>query len=229
MGGLLPCCKSSDRGLSGSALKTRTWFEEALNQRCLSFTRELSDLDARATRGLNAVFVVWRTINVRTLRAAAERKGEWFSVALQRQFDLNLDIARAYLDLVPFVWDEFFGAHLAALIEQAIDELCEDLNKTAARLKGAMEMLQCQPADVRESIETSLRTAGESFQIQSAEVRASLSAQIQRTRQALANGMVEAASDFMRPGYAAAASFPFESGIKKRMLDIIVQHAKQHS
>src|SRR5262249_54282925 len=93
----------------------------------------------------------------------------------------------------------------------------------------AIEMLRYQPSDISQSIETSLRTAGESFQLQSSEVRGALSAQIQRTRQALSSGMVEAASTFMQPAYTAAANCPGGTGIKKRMLEIVVHHAKQHA
>jgi hypothetical protein len=212
------------------ALKTiRTRSEEALKQRCLSFEQELTDLDARAARGLNSVFAVWNQINWRSLRSAVEHKGVWFSVYLRREFHLNRDIARAYLDLVPFIWDEFFGVHLARLTEDVVNESKGELHKTAERLKGAMDMLRFQPAGIRESIETSLRTAGDSFQLRSGEVRTALSAQIQRTRQALATGMVEAASAFMQPAYSTGANFPVGTGIKKRMLEAIVQHAKQHA
>jgi hypothetical protein len=41
--------------------------------------------------------------------------------------------------------------------------------------------------------------------------------------------MVEAASAFMQPAYSTGANFPVGTGIKKRMLEAIVQHAKQHA
>lgn len=209
--------------------KIRTRSEEALKQRCLSFEQELANLDVRATKGLNSVFGAWNQINWRSLRSAVERKGVWFSVSLRREFHLNGDIARSYLELVPFVWDEFFGIHLARLTEDVVNDCRGELYKAAATLKGAMDMLRFQPAGIRESIETSLCTAGDSFQLRSGEVRTALSAQIQRTRQALASGMVEAASNLMQPAYSAAANFPIGTGIKKRMLEAIVQHAKQHA
>jgi hypothetical protein len=209
--------------------KRRTSSEESLKQRCLHFEQELSDLDAQATKGLSSVFVTWHAINWRTLRAAIERRGVWFSAALNRKFDLNQDVARAYLDLVPFVWDEFFGVHLADLTEEIVNESRGELHKTAERLRGGMDMLRHQPAGIRESIEISLRTAGESFQLQTGQVRAALTAHIQRTRQALASGMVEAASTFMQPAYTEAARCPVGTGIKKRMLEIIIQHAAQHA
>lgn len=203
--------------------------EEALKQRFLSFEQELADFDVRAAGELKSVFAAWNQINWRSLRAAVGRNGVWFSVSLQREFHLNRDIARAYLDLVPFVWDDFFGVYLTKLTEDIGKESTGELHKAAERLKGALDMLRFQPVGIRETVETSLRTAGDSFQLRSSEVRADLSAQIQRTRQALATGVVEAASNFMRPAYSAAANAPGGSGIKKRMLDIIVQHAKQHA
>jgi hypothetical protein len=209
--------------------KTRTRSEEALRQRFLSFEQELANLDVRAVRGLSSVFAEWNKINWRSLRSAVERKGVWFSVSLQREFHLNRDIAKAYLDLVPFVWDDFFGVHLTRLTEDVVSDSRGELHKTAERLKGAMDMLRFQPPGIRESIETSLATASESFQLRSGEIRAALSAQIQRTRQMLASGMVEAASASMQPAYSIAANFPIGTGIKKRMLEAIVKHAKQHA
>mgnify|MGYP003346352238 CR=1 FL=1 len=51
-----------------------------------------------------------------------------------------------------------------------------------------------------------MRTAAESFTLQSGQIGAELVAQIQRTRQALAAGMVETAASFMSPAYAEAAA-----------------------
>lgn len=203
--------------------------EEALKQRFLSFEQELADLDVRAASGLNSVFEAWNQINWRSLRSAVGRKGVWFSVSLRREFHLNRDIARAYLDLVPFVLDDFFGAHLTKLTEDVATNSRGELHKTAERLKGAMGMLRSQPDGIRETTETSLRTADLSFQVRSGEVRAALLAQIQRTRQALASGMVEAISSLMQPAYSAAANIPVGTGIKKKMLGTIVHHAKQHA
>jgi hypothetical protein len=212
------------------ALKTiQIRFEESLQQRCLSFEQQLIDLDARATNALHAVFISWQTVNWRSLRAAVERRGIWFSRHLQREFNFNRDIARAYLDLLPFVWEEFFGSHLSGLIDQVAGGTQAELHKSAARLKGAMDMIHHQPADIRDSIEISLRTAGESFQLQSGQVRADLMAQIQRTRQTLSNGMVETASSFMQAAYARAGKEPDGSGVKRKLLDILIQHAKQHA
>lgn len=209
------------------SLGTRS--EEALRQRFLSFEQELGDLEVRAARALISVFRAWNQINWRSLRSAVGRKGVWFSVALQREFHLNQDIARAYLDLMPFVLDDFFGAHLTALTEDVASNSRGELHKTAERLKGAMGMLRYQPDGIRKTTETSLRTADLSFQVRSGEVRAALAAQIQRTRQALASGMVEAVSKVMEPAYSAAAGIPVGTGIKKKMLETIVHHAKQHA
>jgi hypothetical protein len=78
-------------------------------------------------------------------------------------------------------------------------------------------------------METSLRTAGESFQLQTGQTRAALQAHIQQTRQILSNGIVEAASNFMRAAYSRAGSDKGGSGMKRRMLEILVEHAKRHA
>jgi hypothetical protein len=209
--------------------KINVRFEESLQQRCLAFEQQLTDLDARATTALHAVFISWQMVNWRSLQAAVQRRGIWFSRHLQREFNFNRDIARAYLDLLPFVWEEFFGTHLSGLIDEVAVGTQAELHKSAERLKGAMDMLLCQPADIRESMETSLGTAGDSFQLQSGQVRADLMAQIQRTRQSLSNGMVETASSFMQAAYARATKEPGGNGIKRKILDILIQHAKQHA
>src|SRR5579885_1223177 len=208
-------------------IKTRA--EESLQRRCSNFRDRLRDLDARATQGLNAIFAAWNGINWRTLHAAVRRQGVWYSASLQREFDFNRDIARAYLDIVQFVWDEFFGTHLAELTDEIVNGCLEELHKTAERLKGAVEMLRNQPLGIYESMEANLRTAGESFQLQAGETRAALSSHIQRTRQALATGMIKAAAAFMKPAYERVAACQGGKGVKKRMLDVLVQHAKQHA
>lgn len=217
-----------DEGREGlKSIRARS--EEALKQRFLSFEQELADLDVRAEKGLSSVFSAWNQINWRSLRSAVERKGVWFSVSLQREFYLNRDIARAYLDLVPFVLDDFFGVHLTALTADVAANSGAELHKTGERLKGAMGMLRSRPDGMKEAVDTSLRTADLSFQVRSGEVQAALTAQIQRTRQALTSGIVEAAASLMEPAYSAAASIPVGTGIKKKMLEKIVLHAKQHA
>jgi hypothetical protein len=214
----------------GEAFKTiKIRIEESLRQRCQSFEVKLSELDGQAIKGLDAVFFSWQAINWRTLHAALKRKGMWFSVSLQREINLNEDIARAYLDLVPFIWDDFFGLQLAGLTDEVVKGSHEQLHKTAERLKGAMDMLRSQPAGIRESMEASLHTAADSFQLQSGQVRTAISAQIQRTRQALRTGIVEAAATFMQPAYDEAGKDPGGAGMKQRTLNIIVCHAKQHA
>jgi hypothetical protein len=224
----VPSAKSSVARGQTAIDKIKTRSEEALNQRCHAFQQRLSDFDARAIEALHSVFDAWQRINVRTLRATIQHKGA-FRNYRKEEFDLNQDLAKAYLDLVPFVWDEFFATHLAGLTQEVATEAHGELLKTGERIKGSMDMLRHQPDGVRDSIETSLHTAGESFRIQSAEIQGALSGQVQRTRQMLAGGMIEAAADCMQPAYAAAAGCPGGKGVKNRMLDILVRHAKQHA
>ena len=202
--------------------------EASLQERCGGFEQRLQELQGRAAQALRAVFNSWESINWRTLQAAVKRGGEWFSRSLNREFDFNRDVARAYLDLLPFVWEEFFGTHLSKLINEVSQGTQAQLQNTAARIKGALDMIKHQPPGVRESMEVSLHTAEEGFALQSGQVIAELNAQIQRTRQALSAGMVETAASFMRPAYAEAAADPGGTGIKRRMLDTLTQYAAQH-
>src|SRR5262249_39203294 len=177
---------------------------EALQQRCGEFESRLADLDASALKALGNIFTSWESINWRSLQSAVRAKGVWFSRSLQREFNFNRDIARAYLDLLPFVWDDFFGVHLSELSADVADGTQLELRKAAERLNGAMNMLRHQPTGIAESMETSLRTAGESFQLQTGQTRAALQAHIQQTRQTLSNGIVDAASNFMQAAYSRA-------------------------
>ena len=214
----------------GTALQdVRIRFEESLDQHCLAFDGRLADLDARAALALKAIFTSWEGIHWRSLQAAVKRGGEWFSRATGRDINFNRDVARAYLDLLPFIWEDFFGTHLSKLIGEVASATEAELQKTAARLKGAMDMLHQQPDGIRESMEASLRAAGESFQLQSGQVGAALTAQIQRTRQSLSSGMVATASSFMGPAYAEAGADPGGTGIKRRMLDTLARYAEQHA
>jgi hypothetical protein len=207
----------------------RTRSEASLNERCDTFEDQLKDLEARAARGLQAVFATWESINWRSLKAAVGRSGVWFSRSLQREFNFSRDIARAYLDLLPFAWEEFFGGHLRKLIDDTADGTRAELHKTGEGLKRAMAMLRNQPPGVRESIETSLGTADASFQLQAAEVRSNLTAHIQRTRQSLSTGMVATAATFMQPAFEQANNEPGGTGIKRRMLDALIRFAQANA
>jgi Dynamin family len=203
--------------------------EAALTERCSSFDQKLKELETRAGSALNAVFGSWGGIHWRSLQAAVKRGGEWYSSSTGREFNFSRDVARAYLDQIPFIWEEFFGVHLAALINDVSKGTQAELHKTAERIKGAMDMIQHQPPGIRESLEASLRTAAESFAIQASQVAADLTAQIQRTRQALSNGMVETAASFMQPAYAEAAADPGGTGIKGRMLAALERYARERA
>lgn len=201
----------------------------SLVERCDAFDSRLSELDARAGASLEAVFSSWQTINWRSLQAAVKRGGDWRSPSSGREFHFNRDIAHAYLDLLPFIWEDFFGNHLSELIEFTAKGSLTAIRHAAERLKGAMDMLQHQPDGLRKSMEASLRAAEESFTLQSGQVRSELVAQIQRTRQALSNGMVETAASFMDPAYKQAEQDPGGPGIKARMLAVLTGHAGQHA
>jgi hypothetical protein len=203
--------------------------EASLAERCASFDQRLTELESRAANALRAVFRSWDGIHWRSLQAAMKRGGEWYSASTGREFNFSRDVARAYLDLLPFVWEEFFGTHLSALIADVTQGTQAELHKTAERIKGAMDMIQHQPPGIREALEASLHTAAESFALQSGQVGAELTAQIQRTRQALAAGMVETAASFMSPAYAEAAADPGGTGIKRRMLDTLTHYAEKHA
>jgi hypothetical protein len=226
---LTKLCREAIEGSRSELVKIEARAHEAMHQRCGEFERRLKDLDANAVKALQNVFKSWEAINWRSLHAAARLKGVWFSRSLQHEINLNRDIARAYLDLLPFVWDEFFGAHLRELSAGVAEDTRMELHKTAERLRGAMNMLRHQPAEIAESVRTSVQTAGESFRLQTGEVHAALQAHIQRTRQMLSDGMVEAASAFMQAAYSQARADPGGAGIKRRMLQILSEHARQHA
>lgn len=202
--------------------------ETSLAERCANFEDRLKELQTRASSALKAVFRNWNGIHWRSLQAAVRRGGEWYSSSTGREFNFSRDVARAYLDQIPFVWEEFFGTHLSNLINDVSHGTQSELHQTAKHIQGAMDMIQHQPPGVRASLEASLQAAGESFALQSGEVEAALTAQIQRTRQALSNGMVETAANFMQPAYAEAAADPGGTGIKGRMLDKLTHYASQH-
>jgi hypothetical protein len=209
--------------------KIRIQFEESLEQRCDAFAREMAGYDARAVRDLQAVFKSWEDINWQTLRSAVKSGGVWRNYK-EREFDLNMDVAGAYLKLVPFVWDDFFGAYLSELTDLVSDKTNDTLRMNAERMTGAMAMLlHHQQAGLADSMTTSLETAKESGRLRTGKTRAELTAHIQRKRQALSTGMVKAASSVMKPAYDKARRTPDGKGIKRRMLDILIQHAREEA
>lgn len=193
------------------------------------FEKRMAGFDQRAIKALDGVFGSWEAVNWRSLQAAVRRNGEWFSRSLQRQFDFNQDIASAYLGLVPFVWEDFFGKELTGIVHQVATRTEDAIKLAAAQVQGAMSMLAHQPPGVSESMEASLKAAAESFALQSGLILNTINDQILRTRQSLAAGMVETARNLMGDAYKRAAWDPGGSGVKRRMLDVLQQHARQHA
>jgi GTPase SAR1 family protein len=208
--------------------RIRTQYKESLEQRCDAFARELAGFDKRAVASLQSVFKSWEDIHQRTLQSAVKSGGVWRNYK-EREFDLNMDVAGAYLKLVPFVWDDFFGAYLSELTDSVSGKTNDTLRMTAKSMTGAMAMLRHQPAGLADSMTASLETAKESGRLRTDKTRAELTAHIQRTRQALSTGMVKAAAGFMKPAYGQARLTPDGKGIKRRMLDILTKHAREHA
>lgn len=211
-----------ERGLR--ALRMRS--EQALEQACTAFDERLRGLDARAIDALQTTVRTWEGIHWRSLLAAATRDGEWLSRATGRDINFNRDVAHTYLDLIPFIWDDFFGAHLARIVNDATEGAEAELRRVAATLKGALDMLHQQQDGIRPSLETSLRSANQSFGLKSGLVRAELTAQVQRTRQGLSGGVVATAKSVMASAYVVVRSDPGGSGIKRRVLSVLCSHAE---
>ena len=112
------------------------------------------------------------------------------------------------------------------MITKTISGTEAELRGTVEQFTGALGMLHNPPAAVRESMETNLRTATVNFQLQSSQVQANLTAQIQRTRQNLSNGMIEMVARFMQQAYDDATNSHGGAGIKRRMLDILIRYAE---
>ena len=199
--------------------------EDALAQRCRAFEDRLELFDREAGEELETIFKSWEVLHWRSIKAAVERNGEWFSRATGKEINFSRDVARAYLDRVPFVWDDFFGVELGTLIRHVVEQTEATLNGVADRIEGALHMLRRHPDGLRESIRATLRTVRESFELQAGQVRAAVTNEIQRTRQSLAAGMVATAASFMAPAYDHAQQ-ESGAGVKRRMLDILMRHAK---
>jgi len=201
----------------------------SLKERCRSFSEKLAELDARAVRSLENVMSSWEGINWRTLQAAMKRGGEWFSPSQGREFNFNRDVARAFLDLIPLVWDDFFGNHLSSLVASQVGESNGIVREAAQAINGSLAMLTHQHPEIVETMEGTLVAAAESARLQTAQVQADVTAQIQRTRQELASGLFGTASSFMQDAYQRAAADPGGTGIKRRMLDIIQNQARSRA
>lgn len=220
--------KAVNEGLTKlSHLKTQG--NTRLRENCENFYQKLEEIQSRAQTSLTSVCQSWASINWRTLQAAVKRKGEWYSIAGQREYNFSRDVARSYLDLLPFLWDEFFSSRLSSLVMEIANNANHELQVVAKRIQGAMDMIRHVASGSRESLETNLRTAEETFQLQAGQVTAELRAHIQRTRQSLSSGMVETAAEFMAPAYQNAAADPGGAGIKNRILEVLSLHAGKHA
>jgi hypothetical protein len=202
--------------------------EQALAQRCRAFEQRLEQFDKEAAAALEITFKAWDSLNWRSIKAAVERNGKWFSRATGRDIDFSRDVANAYLERVPFVWDDFFGAELETLIKNVVEQTEASLKAVADRIEGAFDMIQRQPDGLRQSVRATVETVRESFKLQSDQLRAVVTSGIHRTRKNLAAGMLATASNFMQPAYEKARQ-ESGAGVKRRMLDILMHYARANA
>ncbi|MBU6303598.1 MAG: dynamin family protein [Verrucomicrobia bacterium] len=192
-----------------------------------TFSERVQQAEQRAAIGLVSVVQAWGSLNWRSLRAAVSRKGRYFSSATGREIDLNRDLSRAYLDLLPFIWEDFFRQGLGAIVDDSVNETSEALKSTAIEIQGALSMLKQQPPGLSDSIRDSFGSAQVGFRLQSGQLKSAILAEIQRTRQSLSNGLIETATAGMQSAYEEAAREPVAEGIKGRMLEILGRHARE--
>ncbi len=201
----------------------------ALGMRCEEFKRQMEQIDARAIRGLESVFAGWAQINWRTLKAAVDRDGEWFSRSLGRRFDFNADVASAFLDLIPVIWDEFFSGHLGRVVRDLSGDCIKETEVLVEALRAQLEIMGLGPAGLTEALAASLRTAQESHGLRVGEVEVALNDLIARTRQTLSTGMTDTVGQFMGGAYEIAKQDPGGKGIKARLLQALVAEATAHA
>ena len=210
----------------GRIFKALMRAEENLQIQSKAFAEKLGDLDSRAKQNLGSVFEQWNSMNWRSLQAAIKRNGEWYSSSTARDFNLNRDVAHAFLDLVPLVWDDFFGKRLSTIIEELSREAQHAIESAADQVRGSVGMLSRQPAGLVDSMTQTLSNSSESYSLRSAKIQTDLAAQIQRTRQSLSNGLIGTSAAFMQPAYARAQNVDGGTGVKRRMLEPLMQHAR---
>ena len=209
-------------GFAEERMKEIRWkFDDLLKQYCSQFQLQLEGLEQRAKIELRKVFNQWEDIHHMSLRSTVDRFGEWHIRSRNKDIDMNQDVADAFLHLLPFVWEEFFGTQLSQLIESVASDTEANLQMTVASMKGSLQMLTHRPPAMYESLETTVQTAAESFDLQSSKVRSDLTASVRRTRQELSQGLVATVASSMTPAYIAAQNVEGGTGVKRRILDVL--------
>ncbi len=199
-----------------------------------------SDLDAaqallqeRLKRGIERakfsmvdLFAHWTQMHWATLRAVARRGGHHVGVSGTHDFPMQL--AKPVLDSITFAWSDFFGQELDKRLTSWSERLLnyeqefgQSLIEALARQASVTRRLGHEFAKVMESTRNVTREILR-------QARADMDEKIEQSRRTLYDGVVDQIKANMKPAFEKAKQEQ-GTGVKKRMVGIISQHAQEVS
>jgi energy-coupling factor transporter ATP-binding protein EcfA2 len=181
----------------------------------------------RARHGLADRFERWRGMHHMTLRACMVRAGEFHSSNGNR-YDFNQDIALPLLEAIPFTWDDFFGQHLRESLIEVREQLEARGEVFLERLKSEASHSGMFDAERIASLTGDIELSRRNIEFHVEEKTNGVFRTIQRVRRDLADGITSTVRASMLAAYAAAKD-ESGSGMKARMLEIVIRHASQSS
>lgn len=229
--------KSQRKEVEVAAKSAQNFLETRLTD---SRERFQSDLDAAQTllqerlkRGIDRasftmtdLFTNWTQMHWATLRAVARRGGHHVGVSGTHDFPLQL--AKPILDSITFAWSDFFGNELDKRLTQWSERLLnyeqefgQSLIEALAKHASATRRLGHEFAKVMESTRNVTREILR-------QVRGDIDEKIEQSRRTLYEGVVDQIKASMKPAFEKA-KLEQGTGVKKRMVEIISQHAKEVS
>lgn len=179
----------------------------------------------RAKHDLDQTFGRWERMHHLTIRAACRRGG--VHVGTYRN-DLPADLSKPILDGIAFAWSEFFGDRLRQILEKWTEAL---LGRAAAHRDRLAKSVAAAPDVSKElviGLDRVFETTGKVLKELLSQANNQMEAKVQKEQRTLYEAVPRQVNANMQPAFLKAAE-ETGAGMKRRMVDILAQHARQVS
>lgn len=186
----------------------------------------------KAEEELEAILIKWNGYTANQLQAVvrAATEGEvFYSRTLKTSLDFAKDLSTPILKAVAFAWDEFFGSQLTPSLDRRGKELLDIAEKHGRKLVTAVQTIVTTDDLLQSDLNTLIETTHTLLVDHFTEAKAQMKREISSRRKTLYLELPSRISKEMEPGFTSAARQPIGDGVKRRMLDILDQHARQVS
>ncbi len=180
----------------------------------------------RAGCELDNTFARWDRMHWATLRAVCRRGGAYTGTTGKN--DLPADLSKPILDSVAFAWSDFFGEKLQILLGKWTDMLLRHADDYRRRLMDTVGRRADLPPSLFANLDGILKTTEKVLKELLGQINSTMEARIQTDQRTLYESVPGRVKANMQEAFDDAAT-ESGTGMKKRMVAILSDHARQVS